>query len=127
MRVFNCGVGMALVVSDADAAAAMLEAEGETVSRIGEIETADVRTGGQAAGALPGVSRGSDTTARIGWVLKRRMKVGILISGRGSNMAALIAAPAIRGFPRESCWCCRIGPMPRVCPLLAPPGSGGGD
>ena len=40
VRVFNCGVGMALVVSDPDAAAAILEAEGETVSRIGEIETA---------------------------------------------------------------------------------------
>jgi phosphoribosylformylglycinamidine cyclo-ligase len=38
LRVFNCGVGMALVVSDAEAAIAILEAEGETVSRIGEIE-----------------------------------------------------------------------------------------
>jgi phosphoribosylformylglycinamidine cyclo-ligase len=41
LRVFNCGVGMALVVSDADAAIALLEAEGETVSRIGVIEAAD--------------------------------------------------------------------------------------
>jgi phosphoribosylformylglycinamidine cyclo-ligase len=40
VRVFNCGIGMALVVSDPDAAVAILEAEGETVSRIGEIETA---------------------------------------------------------------------------------------
>ncbi len=40
VRVFNCGIGMALVVSDPDAAIAILEAEGETVSRIGEIETA---------------------------------------------------------------------------------------
>ena len=50
MRVFNCGIGMALVVSDPDAAAAILEAEGETVSRIGEIEMAgpyvpDIQTG----------------------------------------------------------------------------------
>jgi phosphoribosylformylglycinamidine cyclo-ligase len=40
LRVFNCGVGMALVVSDADAAIGILEAEGETVSRIGVIESA---------------------------------------------------------------------------------------
>jgi phosphoribosylformylglycinamidine cyclo-ligase len=40
LRVFNCGVGMALVVSDPDAAIRMLEAEGETVSRIGVIEAA---------------------------------------------------------------------------------------
>ena len=40
LRVFNCGVGMALVVSDPDAAIQLLEAEGETVSRIGMIEAA---------------------------------------------------------------------------------------
>jgi phosphoribosylformylglycinamidine cyclo-ligase len=41
LRVFNCGVGMALVVSDAEAAIRVLEAAGETVSRIGTIEAAD--------------------------------------------------------------------------------------
>jgi phosphoribosylformylglycinamidine cyclo-ligase len=41
LRVFNCGVGMALVVSDADAAVRLLEAEGEIVSRIGVIEAGD--------------------------------------------------------------------------------------
>jgi phosphoribosylformylglycinamidine cyclo-ligase len=41
LRVFNCGVGMAVVVSDPDAAIALLEAEGETVTRIGTIEAAD--------------------------------------------------------------------------------------
>ena len=41
LRVFNCGVGMALVVSDPDAAIALLEAEGETVTRIGTIEAAE--------------------------------------------------------------------------------------
>lgn len=40
LRVFNCGVGMAVVVSDTDAAIAVLEAEGETVCRIGTIEAA---------------------------------------------------------------------------------------
>ncbi len=40
LRVFNCGVGMVVVVApaDADAAADLLRAEGETVSRIGTIE-----------------------------------------------------------------------------------------
>jgi phosphoribosylformylglycinamidine cyclo-ligase len=38
LRVFNCGIGMALVVSDAAAARIVLEAEGETVFDIGRIE-----------------------------------------------------------------------------------------
>jgi phosphoribosylformylglycinamidine cyclo-ligase len=39
-RVFNCGIGMVLVVAEADAdrASALLEAEGETVWRIGDID-----------------------------------------------------------------------------------------
>lgn len=46
-RVFNCGIGMAAVVSaeDADLAAARLEAAGETVYRIGRI---DARADGEA-------------------------------------------------------------------------------
>jgi phosphoribosylformylglycinamidine cyclo-ligase len=40
LRVFNCGVGMVLVVSDPAAATRLLEAAGETVSRIGVIEVA---------------------------------------------------------------------------------------
>ncbi|HEY3847347.1 MAG TPA: phosphoribosylformylglycinamidine cyclo-ligase [Acetobacteraceae bacterium] len=40
LRVFNCGIGMALVVGDgdSDAATRLLEAEGEQVTRIGTIE-----------------------------------------------------------------------------------------
>jgi len=38
LRVFNCGIGMALVVTDAIAARAVLEAEGEIVFDIGRIE-----------------------------------------------------------------------------------------
>jgi phosphoribosylformylglycinamidine cyclo-ligase len=41
IRVFNCGLGMVLVVSDADAATALLTQEGETVYRIGAIERGD--------------------------------------------------------------------------------------
>ncbi len=47
-RVFNCGIGMTVIVAAADAAAAtaMLEAQGETVYRLGEIAA---RSEGQAA------------------------------------------------------------------------------
>jgi phosphoribosylformylglycinamidine cyclo-ligase len=40
LRVFNCGIGMALVVGDADADAAiqLLEGQGERVTRIGVVE-----------------------------------------------------------------------------------------
>ena len=41
LRVFNCGVGMALVVSDPEAATRLLQAHGEAVSHIGIIEAAD--------------------------------------------------------------------------------------
>jgi phosphoribosylformylglycinamidine cyclo-ligase len=42
LRVFNCGIGMAIVVAEANVAAAMslLRAHGETVTRIGHIEAA---------------------------------------------------------------------------------------
>jgi phosphoribosylformylglycinamidine cyclo-ligase len=38
LRAFNCGLGMVLVVANADAALALLTEEGETVYRIGTIE-----------------------------------------------------------------------------------------
>ena len=40
-RVFNCGLGMVLVVSDPEAAPALLTAEGETVYRIGAVEAGE--------------------------------------------------------------------------------------
>jgi phosphoribosylformylglycinamidine cyclo-ligase len=42
LRVFNCGVGMALVVADADAASALLREQGEQVTQIGSIVASDV-------------------------------------------------------------------------------------
>ena len=41
IRVFNCGLGMVLVVSDPNAASAVLTREGETVHRIGTIEAGE--------------------------------------------------------------------------------------
>jgi len=38
LRVFNCGIGMAVVTAEPERARAILEAEGETVSTIGRIE-----------------------------------------------------------------------------------------
>ena len=40
LRVFNCGIGMALVVEDSIAATTLLEEHGETVFTIGQIEAA---------------------------------------------------------------------------------------
>ncbi len=37
LRVFNCGIGMAVVVTDADAATELLRDLGESVARIGHI------------------------------------------------------------------------------------------
>ena len=96
LRVFNCGIGMALVVSDPDAAVALLEAAGETVSRIG-----DDRGGGPHVRTIrPPVRHGAASThpRRLAGVKRR---VAILISGRGSNMAALIAAARDPAFPAE--------------------------
>ena len=41
LRVFNCGIGMALVVDDPDAATVLLQSEGESVFTIGRTEAAD--------------------------------------------------------------------------------------
>ena len=46
LRVFNCGIGMAVVVADPDAATELLRDQGESVARIGQIEAgaAEVRS-----------------------------------------------------------------------------------
>ncbi|WP_137125701.1 phosphoribosylformylglycinamidine cyclo-ligase [Roseomonas sp. HF4] len=56
LRVFNCGIGMAVVVgaAQAEAAAALLAAQGETVRRIGRVEAAP----GAAAVRIDGLSPG---------------------------------------------------------------------
>ena len=87
MRTFNCGIGMIAVVAAGQAAqvAAVLQEAGETVAPIGRIvprrDAGVIYQGG--AGAMSG------------------KRVAILISGRGSNMAALIEAAKAPGFPAE--------------------------
>ena len=88
LRVFNCGIGMALVVADPDAAT-------ETAAR-------------------PGRERRPHRPHRGGGAVRRRCgsncppagrgeaaRTAILISGRGSNMAALIAAARDPAYPAE--------------------------
>jgi len=85
MRTFNCGIGMVAVVAAGQAAqvAAVLQEAGETVSPIGRIvPRRDHRR------HLPGFDR----TVSM-------KKTAILISGRGSNMAALIEAASDPTFP----------------------------
>jgi phosphoribosylformylglycinamidine cyclo-ligase len=62
LRVFNCGIGMALVVApdDEDAAVALLQAEGETVHRIGRIEPA----------GAPGAAAEARVAVPAGWPLR---------------------------------------------------------
>jgi phosphoribosylformylglycinamidine cyclo-ligase len=52
LRVFNCGVGMALVVGDADAAIAHLQGQGEQAVRIGTVVAAEGEP--EARIAIPG-------------------------------------------------------------------------
>ena len=92
LRVFNCGIGMALVVAEADAAraAAILRGEGETVIRLGRIEA-----GAPGEPASVRFDPGPDWSGRVS-----RTPTAVLISGRGSNMASLIEAarsPALSG------------------------------
>ncbi len=53
LRVFNCGIGMAVVTADPAAARAVLEAAGETVFTIGRIEAADPAAAPETRIALP--------------------------------------------------------------------------
>ncbi len=53
LRVFNCGIGMAVVTAEPGAARAVLEAAGETVFAIGRIEAAAADAEPQTSIALP--------------------------------------------------------------------------
>ena len=62
LRVFNCGIGMALIVSDAQAAIALLEREGETAFRIGQLEASS-----GSADIHPGIRPGIRIDPPEGW------------------------------------------------------------
>jgi phosphoribosylformylglycinamidine cyclo-ligase len=53
LRVFNCGIGMAVVTADPVAARAVLEAEGETVFTIGAVEAAEAGSEAEVRVELP--------------------------------------------------------------------------
>jgi phosphoribosylformylglycinamidine cyclo-ligase len=44
LKVFNCGIGMVLVVRDADAATTILESAGERVFRLGRLVAGESRS-----------------------------------------------------------------------------------
>ena len=87
-RTFNCGIGMVAIVApgDEDRIAQILERHGERVTTIGRVEPRGDGPGTRIAGIGGGVAR---------------LKVGVLISGRGSNLASLIDACALHDFPAE--------------------------
>ena len=72
----------------ADAVADVLAREGETVTRLGEVVAASAR-------------RAARHLRRPPRAVMTRKRVAILISGRGSNMAALIEAAKAPDYPAE--------------------------
>ncbi len=92
LRTFNCGLGMIVVVASKDAAriAKVLTDAGESVHEVGAIESAP----NDEADCV--VDHAENAMAKL--------KVGILISGRGSNMAALIEAAQDADYPAEIAW-----------------------
>ena len=88
LRTFNCGFGMVAFVSVEEEASvtATLAGQGLAPKRNRAADREDRRTG---------------RDARQGRVAMKRVKIGVLISGRGSNMAALIEAAKARDYPAE--------------------------
>ena len=94
LRVFNCGIGMALVVEDSIAATELLEEHGETVFTIGQIE------------AAPGAQRHHPVSrTRVAVLMQRARQQHGRPAGRGIRR--------IRAFPRPSSpWWCPTSRMP---------------
>ena len=84
-RAFNCGIGMIAVVAPAlaETVTAILTEEGETVRQIGRVESRPP--------SAPSVQ--VTATRNLG------LRLAVLISGRGSNLQALIDACEEPGFP----------------------------
>ncbi len=87
-RTFNCGIGMAVIVAPGAVAdvTSRLEAAGETVFEIGRIEAG--RRGCTVRGSAGSLGRHRRIGPRA--TMHDPKRVAILISGRGSNMRALV-------------------------------------
>ena len=94
LRTFNCGIGMIAVVEprEADEVTHVLKREGETVVQLGEVVAA---AKGSRASTYSGAARPAWLTTMA------RKRVAVLISGRGSNMVALIEAAKDPAYPAE--------------------------
>jgi len=87
-RVFNCGIGMVLVVAPEKAGAAegLLRAQGETVYRIGEVVP---RVGDEAAGAHRGLASLKRLLQRRSQALRRVRRKGVEAAQLGPGFAEL--------------------------------------
>ena len=89
LRVFNCGIGMVVVVAPADVADA-------TAAHRGRRDGVPHRRAGSRQRRGPVADR--QPAADVAAV---KTRTAILISGRGSNMVALLEAARDPGFPAE--------------------------
>ena len=94
LRTFNCGIGMIAVAAekDADKVTAAFTAAGESAVMLGKV----VRASGE-----PRVTYDGKLDLWSGSKPMSRKRVAVLISGRGSNMAALIEAAKDKTYPAE--------------------------
>ncbi len=92
-RTFNCGIGMVLAVAPGEVktVAAELTERGERVFRIGEI----VAGANAAARCAARKARGAALKAGKRCTMAEQARVAVLISGSGTNMAALLYASRI--------------------------------
>ena len=91
LRTFNCGIGMIVVVAGQgrqEGCSLASRRAGETVVTLGTHPQAQGQGGTGGATGAP-------------WSEMKRKRVGVLISGRGSNMVALVEAAREPAYPAE--------------------------